>query len=73
MNAISRSAFASLTLLFALSAFIQIKDVDHANDPAQMACTSPAMAAGCEMGMITGSTSKTADNAVARPQLWVQI
>ncbi len=73
MNAISRNAFASLALLFALSAFIQIKDVDHTDGPAQMACASLDMAAGCEMGMITGSTSKTASKPAPSRQLWVKI
>ncbi len=55
MNAISRNAFASLTLLFALSAFIQLQGVGEVTASMTTDCP-PAFAANvCEKSFITGS------------------
>ena len=63
MNAISRNAFASLTLLFALSAFVQANEVNTASAFAEFSCTPSTTAPDCEIGMITGSINKTANGS----------
>jgi len=74
MNTLSRHAFASLLLLFALSAFIQLRHSDRARASlTQINCTKVEQAAGCDSRIITGSTRKTVHTPDRPLQFWMEI
>ncbi|MCF6199392.1 MAG: hypothetical protein L3J67_08360 [Hyphomicrobiaceae bacterium] len=73
MNAYSRNALASLTLLFTLSALVQAHNVKSVPAIAETACLDAGTIRGCAGPFITGSTSKTADTLTQPLQFPVEI
>jgi len=73
MNAYSRNALASLTLLFTLTALVQAHSVKTASAAAETACLDAGTTRGCTGPYVTGSTSKAADTTAQPPQVSVEI
>ncbi len=69
MNACFRHALASLSLLLALSAFVQIRGVDRVSASPAQECLS----VGCDNHLITGSIGKTADKPRRIIEEWIAI